>query len=414
MSEAAPTAEDAVEAVVRHSYGRILACLASRWRDVAGAEDALSEALASALRVWPREGVPDRPEAWLLTAAHRKFIDHARRGKRHSELVAELGHLAETASVAELPDRRLALLFVCAHPAIHADARAPLMLQTILGLDAGRIASAFLVAPASMSQRLVRAKAKIKDAGIAFRVPEAEEFRPRLEDVLAAIYAAYGAGWDDIGGTDPRTRDLSGQAIALGRALVELLPQEAEARGLLSLMLHCEARRPARRDARGAYVPLSSQDTGRWDATLQTDAERVLAEAARLGARTAGRFQLEAAIQSVHAARRITGRVDWPSLRLLYAALVATTPSLGARIGEAAVLAECEGPQAALEALDHIAAEHGAAREYQPYWATRTALLARQGRFEEARQACTQAVGLSADPAARDFLRELVSAPRRT
>lgn len=409
MTEPGQAAESAVESVVRRSYGRIIACLASRWRDVAAAEDALSEAFAVALRVWPSAGVPTRPEAWLLTAAHRKLIDQARRGKRHAELVAELGDLADQARIANLPDRRLALLFVCAHPAIHTDARAPLMLQTIMGLDARRIASAFLVAPTSMGQRLVRAKTKIRDAGIAFRVPEAEEFKQRLDDVLIAIYAAYGAGWDDIAGTDPRTRDLSGQAIELGRALVELLPDEPEARGLLALMLHCEARRPARRNEQGAYVPLSLQDTRLWDDSLQAEAERELTEAAHFGSRTPGRFQLEAAIQSVHAARRATGLVDWNAVRLLYSGLVAATASLGARIGEAAALSECESLLTALKALDRIAAEHPASADYQPYWATRAALLARQGLREEARQACTRAIGLSTDPAIRTFLQGLIA-----
>lgn len=402
--DAGPTVRIVVEAVVRTSYGRILACLAARWRNVAAAEDALSEAFETALRNWPRDGVPDRPEAWLLTTAHRRLIDQARRGKKQAEFAAALGELARQASADELPDRRLALLFVCAHPAIAAEARAPLMLQTILGLDARRIASAFLVAPAAMGQRLVRAKAKIRDAGIAFRVPDMEEFVPRLEDVLAAIYAAYGAGWDDVSGTDPRTRDLSAEAISLGRALAAALPEEPEARGLLALMLHCEARRPARRDEAGAYVPLSLQDTRRWDAALQAEAERELVEAARRGATAPGRFQLEAAIQSVHAARRRTGRVDWPALRDLYGALAASSPALGAQVGQAAAKAECEGAEAGLAALDRIAEEQATAADYQPYWATRAALLWRQGRHEEARRARTRAIGLSADPAVRAFL----------
>jgi predicted RNA polymerase sigma factor len=231
------------------------------------------------------------------------------------------------------PDERLKLLFVCAHPAIDEAARTPLMLQAVLGLDAARIASAFLVAPAAMSQRLVRVKAKIRDAAIEFRVPEARELPSRLDAVLEAIYAAYGSGWDDVAGADARRQGLAEEAIWLGRLVVRLLPEAPEGRGLLALMLYCEARRPARRDAGGGYVPLSQQDVARWSGPMIDEAEAMLAGAAQAG--TPGRFQLEAAIQSAHAQRARTGRTDWEAIALLYEGLLRYAPSIGARVGHA-------------------------------------------------------------------------------
>jgi len=262
-------ARRAAELAARASYGRLVAYLAARARDVAAAEDALGDALAAALETWPRVGVPDNPDAWLLVAARRRLVDRARHGSVEASAAATLRLAAETAEVTAsresiFPDERLELLFVCVHPAIDEAARTPLMLQAVLGLDAARIASAFLVAPAAMSQRLVRVKAKIRDAGIGFEIPGPEALPERLHAVLEAIYAAYGTGWEDVAGADPRRRGLAEEAIWLGRLVVALLPDEPEAGGLLALMLCCEARRSARRDASGAYVPLSGQDVARW------------------------------------------------------------------------------------------------------------------------------------------------------
>jgi predicted RNA polymerase sigma factor len=247
-------AHRAAELAARASYGRLLAYLAARARDVAAAEDALGDAFTAALETWPRVGVPDNPDAWLLVAARRRLVDRARHSGVEATAAATLRLAAETADVnasreSIFPDERLTLLFVCAHPAIDEAARTPLMLQAVLGLDAARIASAFLVAPATMSQRLVRVKTKIRDAGIGFEIPGPEELPERLDSVLDAIYATYGTGWEDVAGADPRRRALAEEAIWLGRLVVALLPDEPEAGGLLALMLHCEARRPARRDA---------------------------------------------------------------------------------------------------------------------------------------------------------------------
>jgi RNA polymerase sigma-70 factor (ECF subfamily) len=398
-------ARRAVELAARAAYGRLVAYLAAPWRDVARAEDALGDALVAALETWPRDGVPDRPEAWLLAVARRRLVDVARHARVEAATAPDLRTVVErgeeeASSATVFPDERLKLLFVCAHPAIDEGSRTPLMLQTVLGLDAARIASAFLVAPATMGQRLVRVKARIRDAGIRFEIPEAPELPARVEAVLDAIYAAYGSSWEDVAGADPRRRGLAEEAIWLGRLVVRLLPDEPEACGLLALMLHCEARRGARRDAAGAYVPLSRQAVALWSRPLITEAEELLAAASR--AQRLGRFQLEAAIQSVHAQRAVTGRTAWEAIALLYEGLLRCAPTVGARVGHAAALAEARGPEPALAALDAVPPEVVTA--YQPYWALRAHLLARHGRAAEAEQAYARAIGLSEDPAVREFL----------
>jgi len=397
------------EAVARRSYGKLIAFLAARTRDVAGAEDALSEAFASALVSWPASGVPNNPEAWLLTAARRKMIDaarqrHTRDGMaEHLVLLAELAASEEDHGDAAIPDDRLALMFACTHPGIAPEVRAPLMLQVILGFDAATIASAFLVAPSTMGQRLSRAKAKIRDAGIPFRVPLQHEWRERFDAVLEAIYATYAEGWVDAAGTDLRRRNLAEEAIWLGSLVAALLPQEPEALGLLALMLHAHARRGARRDAQGRYVPLAEQDPALWDAPMIDQAEALLSRA--VGSRAVGRYQLEAAIQSAHGVRRRSGRADWPAIEQLYDALVAMTGSPVAEINRAIAVAETRGPAAALVLLDGLADDPRLA-QYQPYWAARAGLLARMEERQAADQAYERAMGLEADAAVREFLQQ--------
>ena len=397
-------ARRAAEAAARRSYGKLVAFLAARTRDVAGAEDALAEAFAAALAAWPERGVPDNPEAWLLTVARRKMIDAVRERQHHEGAAEHLALLAELAEGEEgdaIPDDRLALMFACAHPAIEAGVRAPLMLQTILGFDAAAIASAFLVSPATMGQRLVRAKSRIRQAGVPFRVPGQADLRERLAAVLDAIYAAYAEGWADAAGTDARRRNLAEEAIWLGRLLVSLLPQEPEALGLLSLMLHAQARRRARRDAEGAYVPLDQQDVTLWDEQLIGQAEALLRQASALHG--IGRFQLEAAVQSAHVVRRRTGRADWTAIERLYEALEALTGSPVVSINRAIAIAQTQGPQAGLQLLDALAADARMA-DYQPYWAARAGLLARTGEAAQAASAYERAIGLERDPAVRQFL----------
>jgi predicted RNA polymerase sigma factor len=395
-----------LEQVARESYGRLVAYLSSHTRDVASAEDALSDALVSALRVWPRDGVPGNPEAWLLTAARRTLLNSMRHQKVVSASESKLLLLMETATEPtfspNFQDERLKLLFVCAHPAIDTAVHAPLMLQTVLGIAVERMAPAYLVAPESMGQRLVRAKRKIRDAGIQFEIPEDHELPQRVEAVLEAIYAAYGIGWDDMAAVDHHGRDLTAEAIWLARMLVQLTPLEAEARGLLSLMLHCEARRKARRGSDGRYIPLSEQDPGLWSRELMDEAENQLTEAARL--RRAGRFQLEAAIQSVHAGRAQSGRTEWTAVTLFYEQLDLVSPTMGTRTGYAAAVGEARGPEAGLAVLDEIDPE--AASVYQPYWAVRAHLLQRSGNTADAMTAFDRAIALTDDPAVRAFLCE--------
>ncbi|TGV08085.1 RNA polymerase sigma factor [Mesorhizobium sp. M8A.F.Ca.ET.173.01.1.1] len=393
------------EAAARQSYGKLVAWLAARTRDVAAAEDALADAFAAALERWPRSGVPEKPEAWLLAVARRRRVDAVRRrltsegGRDHLKLIAEEAEARMTDE--DLPDERLRLMFACAHPAIEPGVRAPLILQTILGFDAATIASAFLLSPATMGQRLVRAKSRIRETGIPFRVPERAELGERLDAVLEAIYAAFAEGWSDPAGTETRHRNLATEGIWLGRLVASLLPDEPEALGLLSLMLFAEARRAARRDPAGDYVPLADQDHALWDHVLVDEAEACLRGAATKG--VIGRYQLEAAVQSVHAARRLTGRTDWIAIRELYDALFSIAGSPVVAINRAVAIAETEGAVAGLAAL-YVLGDDKRLNDYQPYWAARAGLLARLGQGPHAVEAYDRAIGLERDPAVRRFL----------
>jgi predicted RNA polymerase sigma factor len=398
----------AIERVARESYGRLVAYLSANTHDVGSAEDALSDALIAALGSWPRDGVPQNPEAWLLTAARRSFIDlvrHRQVAEASEPTLALLREESKDMTLSpEFPDERLKLLFVCAHPAIDPAMHTPLMLQSVLGLDAARIAHAFLISPTTMGQRLVRAKTKIRDSGIQFEIPQERELPERLDAVLEAIYAAFGIGWDDMAGVDQSGRELAEEAIWLARVLLHLMPREAEVHGLLALMLHCEARRAARRGPDGRYVPLSEQDCEKWSLPLIEEAERHLGDAASRG--RLGRFQLEAAIQSVHAERARGSGIQWSAIMMFYEQLMRISPTLGTRTGYAAAVAEAKGAEAGLAALDGIEADDVSisAAAYQPYWAVRAHLLQRLGKTTEALEAFDRAIGLTEDPAVRQFL----------
>lgn len=395
----------AAEAAARRSYGKLVAWLAAQTRDVAAAEDALADAFASALATWPHKGVPRSPEAWLLAAARRRAIDVSRRARTRSdserEVIMRIEELEAEAKGGAHGDERLNLIFACAHPAIDAAARAPLILQTILGFDAATIASAFLVSPASMAQRLVRAKRKIRDAGVPFAAPERQELPARLDAVLDAVYAVFTQGWADPAGADPKSRGLTEEAIWLARLLTSVLPDEPETRGLLALMLYAEARRAARRSVAGDFTPLSEQDVRKWDADLIAEAEGLVRGAARF--HRPGRFQLEAVIQSAHADRRRTGRTDWPAIAALYDALYAMTGSVVVATNRAVAIGEARGAAAGLAALD-AACDETRLAAYQPYWAARAELLSRSGDARAAVQAYDRAIGLESDPALRRFL----------
>ena len=333
-------------------------------------------------------------------------VEELRRRRSGEGAVEELRMMAEELAVAsarDIPDERLALMFACAHPAIDPGIRAPLILQTVLGFAAATIASAFLISPATMGQRLVRAKNKIRQAAIPFRVPERAELCDRLDAVLAAIYAAFAEGWSDPAGTEIRRRNLAEEGIWLGRLVASLLPDEPEALGLLALMLHAEARRGARRNARGEYVPLADQDPALWDTPLIEEAEALLFRASAMGA--IGRYQLEAAVQSAHVVRRRTGRSDWAAIERLYDALSAITGSPVVAINRAIAVAETHGAAAGLAALDQVA-DDGRLAEYQPYWAARAGLLARADDVAAADAAYQRAIGLESDPAVRRFLQQ--------
>lgn len=388
------------EHAARTSYGRLVAMLARRTGDIAGAEDALADAFAAALRRWPETGVPDNPDAWLMTAARRGLAAGRDRRRTAQEGEAHMILLQDERDGAEpvpFGDDRLKLMFVCTHPAIAVDAQAPLMLQTVLGLDAARIAASFLVSPAAMGQRLVRAKTKIRSAGIAFAVPEGDALTGRTAAVLDAIYAAYGTGWEDVLGIDARRKGLATEALWLGRLVAELLPDDPEAMGLLALMLHCEARRAARRDANGRYVPLDRQDVSRWSRPMIDEAEQLIRIASRHG--IAGRFQTEAAIQSLHAVARIDTVDLRQPLAQLYDLLMTVAPSTGAAVAravahaEAGAVADAQGMIALIDAPT-----------YQPLWAARARIAWLAGEEADARHAAAQAAGLSDDPAVRVFL----------
>jgi RNA polymerase sigma-70 factor, ECF subfamily len=392
------------ELAARTSYGRLLAILASGSRDISAAEDALSEAFVAALKNWPDRGVPDNPDAWLLTTARNSQRNIARHLKVRDGAVEEIERRHDELVQMQqgLPDERLKLLFVCAHPAIDESVRTPLMLQIVLGLDAERIGSAFLVSPAAMGQRLVRAKSKIRDSGLRFAIPDAEVLPDRLVYVLNAIYAAFGAAWDDLPGAAEGEQGLAEEAIYLGRLIISLLPDEPEPKGLLALMLYCHARKDARRDAKGRFVPLSEQDSGKWSRDMIMEAEQWLTIASQ--AATFGRYQCEAAIQSVHVQRAMTGATNHAALLTLYDLLVTQCPTVGNVVSRAAMLLEAGQAQLAREALETLPAAQTA--RYQPYWVTTAFVAKATGDRQAAARAFDTAIALTEDPAVRLFLTE--------
>jgi len=394
----------AAERVARLGYGKLVAMLAVRSKDIAGAEDALGEALLRAITDWAHFGVPANPEAWLVTVARRIDADRWRRAVTAAD-GSERWLLLEDERLAtedfEIPDDRLRLMLVCAHPAIDPGLHTPLMLQAVLGIDARRIASAFLVAPATMGQRLSRAKARIAEAGIRFKLPDRSDLPSRTDAVLAAIYAAYSLGWDLAFIDAERSLDLVNEAIWLARLLVELVPENSEVRALLALVIFAEARRAARRDPlTGGFVPLSEQDTGLWDLAMIAEAEHALRVAGELG--TTGRFGYEAAIQAVHSARRLTGTTDWTAIEHLYRGLLLVSSTIGAHIGHAVSVAEIASAESALAHLDALPNNHTS--RHQPYWVARAHLLAHAGDIGGATQAYEKAIGLTEDAASRRFL----------
>lgn len=396
----------AVVEVARSSYARLRAWLAYEWRDVAAAEDALGTALAKALALWLEQGVPQSPDAWLLSVAKRELLQTARHQRLHDspEVQALLDQPERADDAPAVPDQRLKLLFVCAHPAIDASVRPALMLQTVLGLDAQTIAQAMLTSPSAMAQRLVRAKQKIRDARLRFEEPDLDDLPERLHAVLEAVYAAYGLGWDALNLGDDASAgqavELRDEALFLGRLICELLPQEPEALGLEALMLFCDARTAARQDAAGRFVPLAQQDTALWNRDQIELAEHCLRRAASIS--KMGPFQLEAAIQSAHCQRLFTGETPWPAVAALYQRLLALAPSTGAAVACAVAHAQAGETGAALALLDALPQQQVAS--YQPYWVAKAHVAKIQGEQLAKAQFLQRALGLTSSPALRNHL----------
>jgi len=408
--EPGPAARSAGVAA-RDSYGRLLALLAASTNDLATAEDALADAFERALRTWPSQGVPGNPDAWLLTVARNRLRDQWKSARAQRDVSIDAGLDADTADtlahiddiddidVDSIPDRRLELMLVCAHPAIERSVRTPLMLNTVLGFTAEQVGRAFSVPPSTMATRLVRAKRRIKAAGIPFRIPDRADLPARMASVLEAVYGAYVIDW----ATGPQARQLPSEALHLAEVLTTLVPGDPEARGLAALIELSAARAPARVDACGRFVPLSEQDPSSWNPHLISRAHEHLRAAHARG--QLGRFQLEAAIQAVHCARGRDGTTDWPTLLTLHRILHAVAPSLGSGVALAAATAEVDGPAAGLAVLDALLEEAGQhVRRFQPAKATRAHLLDRLGRTDEAVAEYESAISLTHDAAERQYL----------
>ncbi|HEX3956815.1 MAG TPA: DUF6596 domain-containing protein [Trebonia sp.] len=402
QGEPGPAARSAGVAA-RDSYGRLLALLAASTSDLGAAEDALADAFERALRTWPSQGVPGNPDAWLLTVARNRLRDQWKSARAQRAVPLDAGRDAlahvDDIDVDSIPDRRLELMLVCAHPAIERAVRTPLMLNTVLGFTAGQVGRAFSVPPSTMATRLVRAKKRIKAAGIPFRIPGRADLPARMTSVLEAVYGAYVIDWT----TGPQARQLPSEALQLAEVLTTLVPGDPEARGLAALIEFSAARAPARVDAGGRFVPLAGQDPSLWNPDLISRARVHLRAAHARG--QLGRFQLEAAIQAVHCVRGRDGTTDWPTLLTLHRILHSVAPSLGSGVALAAVTAEVDGPAAGLATLDALLAEAGQrARRFQPANATRAHLLDLLGRKQEAVAAYDSAISLTHDTPERQYL----------
>ncbi len=397
---------EVVARVFREERGRILATLIRLLGDIDLAEEALAVALEAALVQWPRDGVPEHPRAWLIRAARNKAVDRLRRGALFEEKRAALEAQSEVTrqpdiEVEPVEDDRLRLIFTCCHPALATEARVALTLRTLGGLETDEIARAFLVPPPTMAQRLVRAKTKIREARIPYRVPEPDELTERVGAVLAVIYLIFNEGYAASSGAALVRRELCNEAVRLGRILVELIPAQAEPRALLALMLLQDARREARVGPDGDIVLLEEQDRSRWDWAAITEGVALVAEALRVG--EPGPYALQAAIAAAHARAAHAADTDWRQIADLYALLVATHPSPVVELNHAVAVAFAEGLAEGLRRIDHLAAT-GELEGYHLLPAARADLLRRLGRFAEAALSYRRALELVGNDADRRFL----------
>jgi len=395
---------EAVTRAHREEWGRVVATLAKRFGDLDIAEEAAAEAFAAAVEHWPAEGVPPNPGGWLTTTAHRRAIDRVRRESKRGDKQKEaqlLSYDDPPEPLGAVEDERLRLIFICCHPALAMETRVALTLRMLGGLSVAEIAHAFFVQESAMGQRITRAKAKIKAARIPYRVPSEEDLPARVSGVLAVLFLIFNEGYLATGpDSDPVRQDLTAEAIRLARLIRTLLPQDGEAAGLLALMLLIEARRTARVSAGGELVPLNEQDRGAWDKTLIAEGHRLVRERLATGV-APGRYQVLAAINAVHTSARDARDTDWSQIVALYDQLVRLDPSPVVALNRAIAVAELDGADVALAAVDRLAQPLDG---YHAYHAARADLLRRVGRSGDSRAAYDRAIELAGNSAEKAYL----------